>query len=292
MDLLPVDHLLKQVEGHDDLVAFRYDFGLKALDDKPVVTENDEGDLIIEGYAAVFDGLDREGENFVEGAFQRGIKSFLGGQAALCFHHKHDHVIGKVLDLREEEGKGLWMKARVDKQVESSPLRYIYDGIRKGSINGLSTGGFFKRALVKGRKMIAGVDFTEISTTGVPVHSGTNFAVVAGKALGDATEETTASETPVDLSAIDDIFTRLDNIFTSVSAKALPSSHDAEAASHVATLIDKVQKARERSSHIRDYSEHDDVKAHADALETDLAAHEAKLHKLAAKVGPLPNLNY
>jgi HK97 family phage prohead protease len=201
MELLPLDHLLKQVEGHDDLVAFRYDFDLsgKALEDgsaAPTVTEDANGDLIIEGYAAVFDGLDREGENFVEGAFTEGIKSFLGGQAALCFHHKHDHVIGKVLDLREEEGKGLFMRARVDAQEKTSPLRYIYDGIKKGSINGLSTGGFFKRALVKGKKMIAGVDFTEISTTGVPVHSGTNFAVVAGKALAS---DIPAVEVPEDL---------------------------------------------------------------------------------------------
>lgn len=188
--LVPVDHLVTPVPDADDLFAFRQDFILtgKALDDgttAETVTETEDGDLIIEGYAAVFDGLDREGENFVEGAFERGIKSFLGGQAALCFHHKHDHVIGKVLDLREEEGKGLWMRARVDKQTEASPLRWIYDGIKKRSINGLSVGGFFKRALVKGRQMIADMDFTEISTTGVPVHSGTNFAVVAGKALAD-----------------------------------------------------------------------------------------------------------
>jgi hypothetical protein len=70
--LVPVDALLSPVKGHDDLVAFRYDFTLegKAVD-APVITEAEDGDLIIEGYAAVFDGLDREGENFDEGAFDR-----------------------------------------------------------------------------------------------------------------------------------------------------------------------------------------------------------------------------
>lgn len=186
MTLLPADHLVKPVS--DDIVQFRQDFVLdgKALEDgttAQTVSEDENGDLIIEGYAAVFDGLDREGENFVEGAFQRGIKSFLEKQAALCFHHKHDQVIGKVLDLREERGKGLWMRARVDKQSDGSPLHHIYSGIKKGTINGLSVGGFFKRALVDGKQMIADMDFTEISATGVPVHAGTNFAVVAGKAL-------------------------------------------------------------------------------------------------------------
>lgn len=224
MTLLPVDHLIAAVPGSDDLVQFRYDFTLegKALEDgsAPTVTEDASGDLIIEGYAAVFEGMDREGENFTEGAFQRGIKSFLGGQAALCFHHKHDQIIGKVLDLREEEGKGLWMRARVDKQEKQSPLRHIYDGIRKGSINGLSVGGFFKRAMVAGKRMIADMDFTEISATGVPVHSGTNFAVVAGKALASDIKVpeplTVAEETEIredDLRSINYLFEELDAFF-------------------------------------------------------------------------------
>lgn len=188
MSLLPAEYAIKPVEGHDDLFAFGFDFTLegKALDDgstAQTVTEDSNGDLIIEGYAAVFDGLDRQGENFVEGAFERGIKAFLGNQAALCYQHKRDTVLGKVLDLREEKGKGLWMRARVDKQEPTSPWYHIYSGIKKGSINGLSVGGFFRRALVGGRRMIADMDFTEISTTGVPMHPGTNFAVVAGKAL-------------------------------------------------------------------------------------------------------------
>lgn len=199
------DYFVKPVEGKDDLFAFRHDFLLdgKALDDgspAETVREDDNGDLIIEGWAASFEGLDRQHENFVDGAFTRGIKSFLEGQAALCYHHQHDKVIGKVLDLAEVEGKGLWMKARVDKQEPQSPLYHIYNGIKKGSIKGLSIGGFFKRALVKGRKMIADMDFTEISTTGVPVHPKTGFAVVAGKALASdlKTEHAKLDEIPED----------------------------------------------------------------------------------------------
>jgi HK97 family phage prohead protease len=182
------DFFVKPVEGKDDLFAFRHDFILsgKALDGEPqpTVTEQENGDLIIEGWAASFEGLDREGENFVPGAFQRGIKAFLEGQSALCFHHKNEQGIGTVLDLQEKPN-GLWMKARVDHQPESSPLRYIYNAVKKGSYKGLSVGGFFKRALVGGRKMIADIDFTEISVTPVAVHPKTKFAVVAGKALAD-----------------------------------------------------------------------------------------------------------
>lgn len=191
---LPNGIFVRPVEGDKDLFAFQYDFGLegKAVANEDggelrdaTVTELDNGDLLIEGYAAVFDGIDREGENFIPGAFQRGIKSFLNSQASLNFHHKHDHGIGKVLDLDEEEGKGLKMKARVDFQPESSPLRYIYNAIKKGTYKGLSVGGFFKRKLTEAGWRIADMDFTEISVTPVPVHPGTSFAVVAGKALED-----------------------------------------------------------------------------------------------------------
>jgi HK97 family phage prohead protease len=186
-DLL--DFLIKPVDGHPDVFAFRHDFILegKALEDggtAPTVIEEENGDLIIEGWAASFEGLDRQGENFVPGAFQRGIKAFLEGQSALCFHHKNDMGIGSVLDLQEKP-EGLWMKARVDFQPEQSPLRHIYNAVKKGSYKGLSVGGFFKRAMVKGRKMIADMDFTEISVTPVAMHPKTKFAVVAGKALAD-----------------------------------------------------------------------------------------------------------
>lgn len=181
---LPGDMFVRPVEGHDDLIAFRYDFALegKAVDDgaAQTITEDADGNLIIEGYAAVFDGVDREGENFAPGAFQRGIKSFLEGQSGLCFHHKHDKLLGKVLDLREEEGKGLKMRARVDAAIKKHPeLGVYYEQIKNGSLNALSVGGFFKRMANK----IVDMDFTEISVTPVPVHPGTKFAVVAGKAL-------------------------------------------------------------------------------------------------------------
>jgi HK97 family phage prohead protease len=184
------DLFVKPVKGHEDIFAFQFDFVPegKALDDgtqAQVVTETENGDLIIEGWAAVFDGQDRQNENFTDGAFKAGIKSFLEGQSSLCFHHKHDHGIGKVLELEEVEGKGLRMKARVDHQPESSPLRYIYNAVKKGTYNALSVGGFFKRKLTEAGYKIGGVDFTEISVTPVPVHPGTNFAVVAGKALRD-----------------------------------------------------------------------------------------------------------
>jgi len=152
----------------------------KALDTRIL----ESGDLLIEGWAADFSGIDRQNENFVDGAFTRGIKAFLSGQSALCYHHKTDHGIGKVLDLREVAGKGLWMKARVDFQEPGSPLRWVYNGVKKGSYKGLSVGGFFKRKLMEGGYRIADVDLTEVSVTPVAVHPRTAVLSVSTKAMG------------------------------------------------------------------------------------------------------------
>jgi HK97 family phage prohead protease len=171
----------------------------KALD----ATVDDHGDLIIEGWAAVFDGTDRQGENFTDGAFREGIKSFLSGQAALCYQHKHDLVLGRVLDLREVEGKGLWMRARLDAAVRRHPtLGVIFDQVKKGSIRALSVGGFFKRKLTEAGYKINGVDFTEISVTAVPVHPGTNFAVVAPTLSAAGAKALQTMHTADDLAAV------------------------------------------------------------------------------------------
>jgi HK97 family phage prohead protease len=207
--------MVKQVPDNPDIIAYQFDFVLegKALDDgtkAPTVVEQENGDLIIEGWAASFEGLDRQGENFVPGAFERGIKAFLEGQSALCFHHKADMGIGSVLSL-DEKPEGLWMRARVDHQPESSPLRYIYNAVKKGSYKGLSVGGFFKRALVEGRRMIADLDMTEISITPVAQHPKTKFAVVAGKALtSDLTAPDGVAVPPIEEDEIrDEDFERL-----------------------------------------------------------------------------------
>lgn len=176
---------VKPVDGDEDLFAYRYDFTpeAKAVEDgkAQLVTEDDDGNLIVEGYAAVWDGIDREGENFAPGAFAAGIKAFLAGSAPLCYHHQHSKVLGKFVDLKEDD-KGLSFKARVDGAIRSHPeLKTYYEQIKNGTIRGMSVGGFFKRASDK----IVGVDITEISATPVPVHPGTTLNVMGAKALED-----------------------------------------------------------------------------------------------------------
>lgn len=176
-------------------VPFVVDVGFKSAG----AVELDNGDLLIEGIGANYD-IDREDEAFEEGAFSKALSKFLSGNAPLCYHHKYDTVIGRVVDAFPIPGKGIWVKAIVDNQPEGSPWRHIYDGIKKGRINQFSCGGIFKRRQTKAGPRIFEVDLLEWSTTPVPVGRGTKFSVVAGKALqapaegkaeGDLTEEET-----------------------------------------------------------------------------------------------------
>lgn len=283
MTLLTPDMFVKPVDGHDDLVAFTYGFALegKAATDT-IVTELEDGDLLIEGWAADFTGDDREGENFAPGAFTKGIKSFLDGQAALCFHHQPDKGIGRVLELREE-GKGLYMKARVDKQEPTSPLHYIYSAVKKGSYRGLSVGGFFRRKIIEGAQRIADMDFTEISVTPVPVHPGTGFDVIAGKAL-EGTEEPPV-ETPVEVT---DAISQLTATLATLEAKALPKAHDPQAAGILSEFLSTLGHARSFATGAREFSDHSDLVDLANEVESECVKWEATAHKLAAKVGPLP----
>jgi HK97 family phage prohead protease len=296
--MLPEGLFVKPVEG-TDLVAFQFPFTLehKALADGETtasVEELEDGDLIIEGWAADFDGVDRMDENFIPGAFQRGVKAFLEGTASLNYHHKHDTVLGRVLDLSEKETperKGLWMRARVDHQPESSPIRYLYNQVKKGTLKGLSVGGIFKRVLTPAGYRIGDVDMTEISITNVPVHARPSFAVVAGKALEDFTS--TEKETPqeYDFSRLDAVLDQFGNALDRMTeGKAVKG--DALDLNFLATLLRLEQMTNNvvTSQEISEDSGDVRVDALAKRVKNYLDSVAREAHGLASELGPLPNV--
>ncbi len=147
-------------------------------------TELQSGDIELTGYAAVWEGLDAQGENFLRGSFKAAIPEFInGGSAPLVFHHDGSKVLGKVLSL-EEDDYGVKIRARVDRQEPTSPLRHLYDAIKRGSIKGLSAGGYFARAQTAAGRMIDRVlRITEISATATSQHPLTRFQAAEVKAL-------------------------------------------------------------------------------------------------------------
>lgn len=162
-------------------VPFTFDLELKAADGN-VVQELQDGDLLIEGWGATLD-VDREEEAFTDNAFTKGLKKFLSGSAPLCWHHQYDKVIGRVVDAQVVPGRGVWLKAVVDHQPETSPLFPVYQAIKRGRANGLSCGGIFKRIQTNLGPRINHVDLMEWSATATPVGPSAQFSVIAGKAL-------------------------------------------------------------------------------------------------------------
>lgn len=299
--------LVKPVADHPDLAAFQFPFALdaKALSSAPgapadVVTVEENGDIYIEGYAAVFDGVDREGENFLPGAFERGIKSFMASPArSLCYHHDHKIVLGEVLDLREEEGKGLYMKARVDGAIRQSPvLAPLYEQIKRGTLKALSVGGFFKRVITAAGKRIGDTDITEISVTGVPVHTKPGFAVVAGKALaaldGDPEDRAAAIDYSPIMESLDGLDAALARFEQREEGKSVKGGHFDLV--FLATVLRLEQATNslitEKDVGFEGDSTGDDrVDALAKRVKNYLDGIAREAHELAAELGPLPDVS-
>lgn len=298
---LPNELFVQPLPTDSDTFAFNFPFQLdvKALEDGSpgeLVHELDDGDLIIEGMAVSFSGVDRENENFAPGCLKEGLKAFLAGPAALCFHHKHAQVLGRVLEMEEVEGKGIRMKARVDGAIKNHPeLGTIYAQIKNGTLRHLSLGGFFRRTLTSVGQRISHVDPTELSVTGVPVMAdGTSFAVVAGKAL-EFSDDVSLQTTTVDAGPVA-IIAQLSGMLDTI-AKRFPEQKSVKgdpADVRFLALILKLEQASNNLATTKEngYGAEDDrVQSLGVRVKNYLDGIARETHALAAELGPLPDVN-
>lgn len=142
------------------------------------ITEEPNGDLVIEGYASTWD-TDRQGERFVPGGFRDCIKAFLDAGGPLMYQHKDGEQLGQVEHL-EERAKGLWMRARVPRPPDGTDAFHRWSLLKRGMLRGLSVRG---KMLKRGAELLM-KDLYEISSTPSPVNAGGLLAVGA-KALSD-----------------------------------------------------------------------------------------------------------
>jgi len=104
--------------------------------------ENDAGAGWIEGYAAVFNNVDGQGEVIRPGAFQKTVKERVAaGKVKLMVRHfKHGgdtlEVIGTVTGAREDE-YGLWIHAELSSDPVAQEARAK---VAEGHVSGLSIG--------------------------------------------------------------------------------------------------------------------------------------------------------
>lgn len=169
-----------------------------SLDGKSIYAkELNTGDLEISGYAVVWDGLDADGETFVRGAMREAIPAFLESGGVLAWNHRPaDHPLGRVLEMREDD-IGVFFKGRVDAQAQSSPLRWLYDSVKRGTMRGVSCGGYFgtRRPTAFGDLIERVLRITEVSLTTHPKD--------ANPRLHNVTEvKAMMARTPVDTDAL------------------------------------------------------------------------------------------
>lgn len=186
-----------------DSAPFTFDFAL----DSASRIELDGKALRIEGYAAGFD-RDREGEAFMPGVFDKGLEKYFERNPILCYHHHTDQALG-VVEEAKLDGKGLFVKARLDDPEPNTPLADVYNKVKSGTIKGFSVGGIFKRIMTPRGPRINEADVAEISVTPVPMEPGSLFAL-AGKAFG----------TEPDLDAAIAALTGLDTALDTLETKA------------------------------------------------------------------------
>jgi HK97 family phage prohead protease len=101
---------------------------VKALEDAPAGT--------IEGYAAVFNNIDRVNEVIVPGAFKQTL-SKRKKAIPLLWSHNNEEVIGKLTDLREDS-YGLYVRGQLNLKVAKA--QEVYELLKNGDVSGMSIG--------------------------------------------------------------------------------------------------------------------------------------------------------
>lgn len=176
-----------------------FEFEIALPTEKSVTT--DAGDVIIEGYAADFE-IDRQGEAFLPGAFDAALEKATKAEIPLLFEHDNKRQLGVIEELRVDEGRGLWTRARIAKASAGSWAEDVVDKIKRGMMKGLSVRGLSKVKMTNNGPRIGTIDLAEISVTPVPVQPGALFAV-AQKSLAAAADDLAAGsiETATDETA-------------------------------------------------------------------------------------------
>lgn len=290
----------------DGVQVADFQFGF-TLGEKAIATEEENGDLIIEGLAADF-GLDRQDEAFEPGAFEAGLKSYMESNPILLYHHKSDTALGQVTEANLTPD-GLHVKARVDAPEPGTMIADYYRKIKNGTLRAFSVGGKFSRHMTPKGPRIFKCDMGELSITPYPVNPRTIFAV-AGKAFESAP---TDSWENVDMAKFEDRISNIDAAFAAIEGKAVKKStggadsagagaNPATAAvrksgagrghpdaAPVAGLLMHVQKIHTLAENTAQNAADPEVADVAKKAAASLRKHSEALHHIAARIGPLPD---
>ncbi len=144
--------------------------------------------LEISGWAARFDELDAENEQFHPVGMAKALDSFLKLNPVVLLNHKRSELpYGKVVsaDVRPE---GVFVRAVIPKAVTGKAAE-VYQAVKDGLLRGWSLGGLWSRMNVGGQTRLFCNRIVELSLASIPTSEGAVSdgiaAVVGVKAIGD-----------------------------------------------------------------------------------------------------------
>ena len=118
------------------------------------------GDLIIEGYASIFDNTDSDDEIVIKNAFE-----LPNANIPMLIDHQPSAVVGRWEEFKQD-GIGLKAVGRIFAEFPQ-----VQERIQKGTVRGLSWGGRVLKALeVETKRMLQHIKLDEISITGFPAN--------------------------------------------------------------------------------------------------------------------------
>ena len=144
------------------------------------IKSDNEENLVIKGYASVFNMVDNYNDIILPGAFAESIKK----KVKLLWQHDHTKPIGVINTLYEDE-KGLFMEASINCLLNQGRETALL--IRQGAVDGLSIGFTVNKSSFSknGERIITDVKLWEVSIVTFPANSGAGISTIASKAYED-----------------------------------------------------------------------------------------------------------
>lgn len=126
---------------------------------------NEEGE--IEGYASVFDEIDRNGDVVERGAFAKSIEEFsVGKKPKLLWQHDMSAPIGIIKELKEDD-HGLFVRAQLIMDLPKA--KEIHLLLKNKAMDGFSIGYKIRNHFVKNnRKHLTDIELLEVSIVTFP----------------------------------------------------------------------------------------------------------------------------
>lgn len=133
------------------------------------------------GYASVFGGVDSYGDTIVKGAFESTLRA--NGKPRMFYNHDWNMPVGKYTVAKEDE-HGLYVEGELT--PGNSLASDVHAGMKHGTIDGLSIGGFIKRGdydeTESGRVIRKWSNLVEVSPVVFPADSAAHIDPASVKA--------------------------------------------------------------------------------------------------------------